>query len=340
MEVASLAQIMKGRWGFREPALLILLFLLLAAPAAASDPGRWEYVGAEATPIRYFQGLAPDDQGNLYFNGVTEGVYRTTNGRETGGHYHIIPRAVRRREGYNHIGAIAFSAGRVLLPLECYYPLNGGKRRKRGRDENTCKTASIGVADRNLRWLYYVKLSGQEIRKAMWAQVSPDGQTLWTSSGGWLLGYRMADLAAANAAPRGPAVHPYRSLLSPLRPGHGSPGITGATFVGTRLLLAGSQGPYQRVWSIDTVTGATQLEIERTDRGESEGLAMYGGQLHWQVQPFSSAYHRRHPSRRRGLVLNFVPLDQSPYAPRTPAPAPTPRPCVNPFDRLLGLCRP
>lgn len=286
------------RHGSRSMLVLTLLVLLLpATPASARDPGLWTLVGANSTPIRYFQGLTPDDQGNVYFSGVTEGVYRTAGAAETGGNYHIIPRAVRAREGYNHVGAITFSEGRVLLPLECYYPRRGG---------NTCKTGSIGVADRNLHWLYYVKLAQQELFKAMWVQASPDGQTLWTSSGGWLLGYRMADIDASNAAPYGPAVHPYRSLRSPLRPGRTTPGVTGATFDGTKLLLAGRNGSVQQVWSVDTLTGATQLEIERANRGESEGLAIYGGQLHWQVQPFTSAYFHRHPQHRHGLVLNFM----------------------------------
>ena len=289
-------------------------------------------MGADKTPIRYFQGLAPDDLGQIYFTGVSQGVYRTVNGRENGGHYHIIPRAVWKRERYNHIGAMAFSGGSLLLPLECYYP---GTRRP------PCRTASIGFADRNLRWLYYVKLSTQEIRQAMWAAVSPDGRTLWTSSGHWLLGYRMTDLAAVNAAPSGPAVHAYRSLPAPIRPGHRGPGITGGTFLGSRLLVAGRQGSRQRVWSIDTVTGAMQLVIERSDRGESEGLAIFGGQLHWQVQPFTSAYYKRHPNHRHGLVLHYArrPNDR----PFSPPPAPTPptlRPCTSPFERLLGICRP
>ena len=318
--------------------IFLVLLLLLAAPATARDPGRWRYVGANSTPIRYFQGLTPDDQGNVYFNGVTEGVYRTAGAAETGGNYHIIPRAVHRREGYNHIGALAFSRGRLLLPLECYYPRHGG---------NTCKTGAIGVADRNLRWMYYVKLAQQDIRKAMWAQVSPDGQTLWTSSGAWLFGYRMSDIAPANAAPSGLAIHPYRSLPSPIRPTRYAPGPTGATFFGdTKLLLAGKQGSRQRVWSVDTRTAATALEIDRADRGESEGLAFYGGQLHWQVQPFTSAYFRRHPNHRHGLVLNFVSAEtESP--PPGPLPTqrppgtvpPAPKPCGDVVAQLLGLCR-
>lgn len=310
--------------------LVLLLLFVLTAPAAATDPGRWQPVGMNSTPIRYFQGLTPDDRGNVYFSGVMQGVYRTAGAAETGGNYHIIPRAVRRREGYNHIGAISFSQGRLLLPLECYYPLRGGNR---------CKRGAIAVADTDLHWLYYVNLSRQEIRKAMWAQASPDGQTLWTSSGAWLLGYRLTDIAPAHAGPKGPGIHPYRSLPSPFVPGRHSPGVTGATFYGRKLLLAGRNGHHQQVWSVDVVTGDTQLEIERPARGESEGLAFYGGQLHWQIQPFGSAYFQRHPNHRHGLVLNFV--DRHPAPPSAPPqapPAPSPAAC-NPLGQLLGACR-
>ena len=42
--------------------------------------------------------------------------------------------------------------GRILLPLECYYPGTPG-------GANTCQTGSIGVADPDtLQWQYYVKL--------------------------------------------------------------------------------------------------------------------------------------------------------------------------------------
>jgi hypothetical protein len=68
-------------------------------------------------------------------------------------------------------------------------------------------------------------------------------------------------------------------------------GITGATFVGDRLFLAGQGGGFQ-VWSIDLSTGARQLELERPYTGtESEGLDLFtglGGTLHWLVQPFGA----------------------------------------------------
>ena len=127
-------------------------------------------------------------------------------------------------EGYNHIGDISWDAregGRLLLPLECYFPgePNGG---------NTCQTGSIGVADpQSLQWRYYVKLDPTEIRKAMWNEVSPDGELVWTSSGDDLLAYRSTDVAQANAGPAGAPIHSVRRLVDAVPPS----GITGATFV-------------------------------------------------------------------------------------------------------------
>ena len=60
-------------------------------------------------------------------------------------------------------------------------------------------------------------------------------------------------------------------------------GITGAVFVGGRLLLAGEGERYQ-IWSVDTKTGKRRLEFETEMCGEAEGLddiRMLGGELHW-----------------------------------------------------------
>ena len=46
-------------------------------------------------------------------------------------------------------------------------------------------------------------------------------------------------------------------------------GITGATFHGGRLFVAGQAGDLFQVWSIDLATGSRQLEIERTVIGKS-----------------------------------------------------------------------
>jgi hypothetical protein len=122
----------------------------------------------------------------------------------------------------------------------------------------------------------------------MWAEVSPDGRLLWTSSGPDLLAYRTTDISRADAAPAAPPIHAVRRLSGAVPP----TGITGAAFYGDRLLLAGQSDTRFQVWSVDLVSGARRLEIERTIAGESEGLDVVdalGGALHWIVTPIDPA---------------------------------------------------
>ena len=230
----------------------------------------------------------------------SSGLYRTTPElKETARVANAIPQAVAASEGYNHIGDLTWDAaegGRLLLPLECFSPgLPGGP--------NTCGTGSIAVADpETLAWRYYVKLEPADIKKAMWAEVSPDGKLLWTSAGSDLLAYRTADVSATNAAPGAVRIRPVRRLPGAVPPSN----ITGATFYRGRLFVAG-QGAGFQVWSVDVTTGGRRLEIERQFRGESEGLDVVralGGLLHWQIQPFSSM-----PTFGigGGALLHFVP---------------------------------
>ena len=179
----------------RRLLLVVATSLLMApAPAGAADPARWTLTGTTSLPIVYWQGVTVDPQRNLYFDGVFLGLYRTDPALgETARNDAAIPPDVRTNERYNHIGDLSWDAregGRLLLPLECYYPgqPNGG---------NTCGTASIGVADpQTLQWRYYVKLDTAEIAKAMWSEVSPGGSLIWTSSGYDLLAYRTDDVTA------------------------------------------------------------------------------------------------------------------------------------------------
>ena len=195
----------------RRTLVLLGMCCLLATgvtQARAADPGRWRITGVSRIPLEYYQGLASDPERRLWFDGVFAGLYRAdARLHERARNVQAIPPAVTVREGYNHIGDITWDrrqGGRVLLPLECYYPGQPG-------GGNTCRTGSIGVADPDtVRWRYYVKLAPAEIPKAMWAEVSPDGRRLWTSSGPDLLAYRTADIAQANAAPSRRA-HPRRA---------------------------------------------------------------------------------------------------------------------------------
>jgi hypothetical protein len=256
--------------------------LCMLAPAAqARDPSRWLLTGASSIPNNYWQGLTSDPaKRNVFFIGVFTGLWRTTPTlRQTAGLDSAIPADVTAVEGYNHIGDPTWSrgeGGRVLLPLECYYPSAGG---------NTCGTGSFGVADPNtLAWRYYVKLDPAEIPKAMWAETSPDGKVVWTSSGNDLLAYRSSDIVAANATPLAAPIHAARRLRRAVPP----TGVTGAVFKDGRLLLAGERDGTYQVWAVDTKTGKRRLEIEMRVCGESEGLDAFrtlGGRLHWLIAP-------------------------------------------------------
>ena len=294
---------MLGRMLARVGATCVLVGVLITAAASsalAADPGRWVETGRKTTSVSYWQGITFDAGArSFYFDGVNTGLYRTTDSLiRTGGVGNVIPPSVKSAEGYNHLGDLSFDVaegGRVLLPLECYYPgqPNGG---------NTCQTGSIAVANpATVAWRYYVKLDPAYIKKAMWVEASPDGRWIWTSSGTNLLAYRAADVTPANAAPAGPKLVPQR-LIGVLP----ASGVSGAAFHGGRLFLALNRGTYFEVvsYGIDT-TGASPVlvdgprrEIERTKSSslyETEGLASasaLNGELHWQIQPQSPFYGR------------------------------------------------
>jgi len=262
----------------RRALLAVVVCLCAAAPAEARDPGRWVLTGASSIPTTYWQGVTSDPaKRRLFFTGVFEGLWRTTRGlHQTAGVGAAIPAEVKALEGYNHIGDPTWNQAGVVLPLECYDPGGGG---------NTCGTGSLGVADpATLAWLYYVKLDPAEIPKAMWAETSPDGKLVWTSSGDDLLAYRSSDIVAANAAPLAGPIHAARRLSGAVPP----TGITGAVFRGGRLLLAGESNGTYRVWALDTSNGKRRLELEMKVCGESEGLDVIrtlGGELHWLIAP-------------------------------------------------------
>jgi hypothetical protein len=293
---------------FRRAMVTLLPLLVWAAPAWADDPGRWQETGMKKLPIVYYQGLTHDPAGNWYFDGLYEGLWRTdTEFNQTAGNPEAIPPEVKAGEGYNHLGDPTWDpseGGRLILPAECYTPIVG----------NTCMTGSFAVADpENLTWEYYVKLDPAEIPKAMWAEVSPDGQLIWTSAGDDLLAYRTADVTMANAAPAAPPIKAVQRLPGAVPP----TGITGATFIDGRLFVAGQDGPAFQVWSIDPTDGSRRLEVERDIVGESEGLDNFhaaGGELHWLIQP----YNLEGPPTygvEQATLLHFVPAAVQPPEP-------------------------
>jgi hypothetical protein len=146
-----------------------------------------------------------------------------------------------------------------------------------------------------LRWRYLVELDPAEIPKAMWAEVSPDGRLVWTSSGADLLAYRTA--AITRAAAGGPPLRAAARLTGVVPPS----GITGAAFYGDRLLVAGRAAAGFEVSSIDLATGTRRLEIQRPAELEPEGLDVLdalGGVLHWIVRPLAG---------QGNVLLHFAP---------------------------------
>ena len=213
---------------------------------------------------------------------------------------------------------------RVLLPLECHYPGSGG---------NTCRVGAIGVADpASLRFRYYVNLGTAQIQKAMWADISPDGRWIWTSSGTHLFVYRAADVNPTTAARQRSGTLggiTGKDLGSALP----TSGVTGAAFYqdafmrALRLLLALNQGTYSEVISYvtgsardgsPTLAGSPRSEFTVAQSpldNESEGLAVtgaglalnpLGGVLDWQILPALA------PTSFYSQILSYLPAPPPP----------------------------
>jgi hypothetical protein len=260
----------------RTLALTVGIVLAATGSAHAADPGVWIKTSQLTKPAYYRQGLASDPAtGDVFFSGSFAGLYRTQNGREIVTNTNPIPKDVAQGEQYNHIGDIAFDAGRLLLPLESYQPFQP--------DQNPSKTGSIGVMDaKTLMWIYYVKLDPSEIQKTQWVATDPQG-LVWTISGTDLLAYNLADLNPANAAPAAAPIHSVRRLVNAAPDGAG-----GAVVFGGRLYLSTESNGVNRVVSVDTTTGASRVEIEMPGSLEAEGLdagPYLGGLLHWELVP-------------------------------------------------------
>jgi hypothetical protein len=236
--------------------------------------------------LNYWQGLTTSPSENdIFFIGPAQGLWQTTPQLvQTAGVDKEIPTDLRHTVGYNHIGDptwLGGEGGRIVLPMECFDPS--------ANPSNTCGKGAFGIADpQTLAFRYYVQLDPKFIPKAMWAETSPDGKLIWTSSGDDLIAYRASQVAAANAAPSGPQLKPTKRLKNAVPP----TGITGAAFRMNRLLLAGESNHTYDVWAVDTRTGDRKLQIEMHICGESEGLGLFstlGGRLHWLIAPSDSS---------------------------------------------------
>jgi hypothetical protein len=285
-------------------ALALTALLVAAAPASAGTASDWIRTGRSTMPLNYYQGVTSDDDGHVFFDGVFTGLYRTdTKLKEQARTLDVIDPGAKQNPGFNHIGDITFDnadGGRIILPLECY---DASKN-----PSNTCGVGGFGVADPDtLAWKYWVKLDPADIPKAMWAETSPDGKLIWTSSGNDLLAYNTADVSRANGQPAsadGPTIRPAKRVVGAV-PAHG---ITGAVFVGARLFVAGQDGDAFRVSSIDLTTGQSRPEIKETIRGESEGLDTFrglGGSFHWMVMPFPQGGGQPSFESDKGSLLHY-----------------------------------
>ena len=260
-----------------------------ASAAAPSDPGRWTLTKTSDISWRYWQGHSSsiDSKGAIrfYYAGTNELYLADSGYNRTLSVKPGLPAAFTTAIGFNHIGDPSWDpaeGGRLLAGLECYYPS--------APIANTCGVGAIASIDpAKLTLRYAVKLDPADIRKAMWVESSPDGKLVWTSSGNDLLAYSAADITrakafSANSFSSATPIRPVRRLVDAAPPS----GVTGAAFWGGRLFLAGQDLLSFQVWSVDTATGESRLEIEKTISGESEGLDVVpnqGGLLHWSVMP-------------------------------------------------------
>jgi hypothetical protein len=288
----------------------LLLLAVAAAPSwyAAPAAADWRLSNTTFASILYNQGITFDQaRGDFFLDGVispsNSGLYRTNSDLSlTAANFNIIPGTP---EGYNHAGDLSFDLlrRRVLLPLECYEPANGG---------NTCGVGAIGVADPStLRFLYYVNLAPTQIAKAMWVEASPDGRWIWTSSGTHLLVYRASEVnpKVARRQRAGTIGGIVGDDLGAVLP---TDSVTGASFytepfTHTRhLLLALNRGTYAEIVSYElgqrrgtprlishAPTSLITVPQSFFDH-ESEGVAItrplnlstpLGGVLHWQMLP-------------------------------------------------------
>lgn len=274
-----------------------------AAPASAATSDRWTLIEHRSVPIEYYQGLTHAGS-QLFFVGVFRGGYLTdARLRRLRANPNLIPPSVRSAAGFNHIGDPTYDSaggGRLLAPLECYEPLRP--------QPNTCGFGGIGVVDpRTLAWRYWVRLDRAEVPKAMWAEVSPDGRLVWTSSGRDLVAYRSADISESHAA-TGPTSAPIRAVRR-LRRAVPPSGAHGGAFWRGRLLLSGSRRGVPQVWAVNLRTGKRTLQLRLPGtRAEVEGLAVAaagGGTLQLLLAPGTT----RRPTYGAGHseLLSFVP---------------------------------
>ena len=280
-------------------ALVALTMIAGAAPAAASTGDRWTLADHRRVPLDYHHGLTHVGS-DLFFVGASGGGYLTGVGlQRITANASLIPATLQGDVGFDRVGDPTYdrSGARLLVPLECH-------RASRSSEPNTCGVGGLGVIDPvTLAWRYWVRL---DAATTTWAEISPDGEMVWTSSGRDLVAYRASDVSPRHAAdgPGSASIRPLRRLRGAVP----SSGVGGAAFSGGKLLLAGRSGA-PRVWSVDLATGrrTPTLRLAGT-RAEVEGLAVTapsGGLLQLLLAPGAI----KHPTYGTGRseLLTFVP---------------------------------
>ena len=297
----------------RAPLVAVLLELALAllAPPRPAPPS-----AARGAPLDDPDHLLPGRGGrppwpDLFFNGVFVGLYRTNSTlAQQAGTDNVIPPAVRTAEGYNHIGDIDWSGrgrrrGRVLLPLECYYPGSPMAGTRAAREHRGRRPADAGVA------LLRQARPGA-VPKAMWCAVSPNGAqaargprparpapAIGSRRSGARNASRPRSGRAARAARRVPRrrapEHPGGALSS-------APGAAGAS-------RCGPSHPQHRRACADAEHVARAPEARDGERGRSEArtVRVLGGVPHWTITPFTTTGRPPTYGSGHNTLLSFVP---------------------------------
>ena len=205
------------------------------ASAGASDPGRWKLSSVDRLAPLYRGGLSADGAGHVFWSGAGEGLFRSsTSLAEQLRLGAAIPPALRTEPGFALVGDPGWDAsgsGRLVVPFRCAV----------GASSATCPQAGLGIYDRGLLWGQFVRLDRSAATSIDWAEPSPDGLLVWTSSGRDLLAFSAADVRPGNGVPLVPVAR-FAGVVPLSR-------VTGATFMGGRLWLAGDGAGRLQAWS-------------------------------------------------------------------------------------------
>jgi hypothetical protein len=241
---------------------------LAPAAAHAADPGRWFALNDTPVAAGADLGVTSDDDAFLFAGAPTAGLRTDLRLGAAVTSAQLLPADITAL-GYDRLGDWTLADGRVIAPLGCSAPP--------AQPPGACPPPALGILSPQLGWLGRVLLDPTDVAQVTWAEASPDGDLVWTSSGDDLIAYDTATVQAGETP-----IRPARRLVGAVPQG----GIANAAFVDDRLFVAVPRG--FQIWSIDLETGEPQLEIERPYDGQPAGLDVVdalGGELHWLISP-------------------------------------------------------